>query len=69
MAKRAQNARSHTVLTKDALAAHHKSMPKSRHGHSFAPDRIRQDFTPSWMRIKTSLGGICQLRRACRRSA
>jgi hypothetical protein len=39
MAKRAQNARNPTVLTKDALAAHHKSMPKSRHGHSFAPDK------------------------------
>jgi hypothetical protein len=28
-----------TVLTKAALAAHHKSMPKSRHGHSYAPDK------------------------------
>jgi predicted phosphodiesterase len=39
MAKRPSNARGHTVLTKQALAAHHKSMPKSRHGHSFAPDK------------------------------
>jgi predicted phosphodiesterase len=39
MAKRPPNARGHTVLTKQALAAHHKSMPKSRHGHSFAPDK------------------------------
>jgi acid phosphatase type 7 len=39
MAKRASNARGNTVLTKQALAAHHKSMPKSRHGHSFAPDK------------------------------
>jgi acid phosphatase type 7 len=39
MAKRPSNARGHTVLTKEALAAHHRSMPKSRHGHSFAPDK------------------------------
>jgi hypothetical protein len=41
MGKRAQNARPGrgTVLTKAALAAHHQSMPKSRHGHSFAPDK------------------------------
>ena len=38
MAKRIRKAGSRTILTKEALAAHHKSMPKSRHGHSFAPD-------------------------------
>jgi len=39
MAKRIRKAGSRTILTKEALAAHHKSMPKSRHGHSFAPDK------------------------------
>ena len=39
MAKRTRKAGSRTILTKEALAAHHKSMPKSRHGHSFAPDK------------------------------
>jgi acid phosphatase type 7 len=39
MAKRARKSDKHTVLTKEDLAAHHKGMPKSRHGHSFAPDR------------------------------
>jgi len=38
MAKRTRKAGSRTILTKEALAAHHKRMPKSRHGHSFAPD-------------------------------
>ena len=38
MAKRAHNNK-HTILTKEALGAHHKGMPKSRHGHSFAPDK------------------------------
>ena len=38
MAKRPRKAGSRTILTKEALAAHHKRMPKSRHGHSFAPD-------------------------------
>ena len=39
MGKRPNNTKGHTVLTKEALAAHHKTMPKSRHGHSFAPDK------------------------------
>jgi hypothetical protein len=39
MGKQARNSKNHTIVTKEALAAHHKGMPKSRHGHSFAPDR------------------------------
>jgi predicted phosphodiesterase len=36
---RPHKANNHTILTKEALSAHHKAMPKSRHGHSFAPDK------------------------------
>ncbi len=38
MARSPRNS-ANTVLTKDALAAHHQQMPKSRHGHSFAPEK------------------------------
>lgn len=39
MAKRIHTSQNRTVITKEALAAHHLSLPKSRHGHSFAPDK------------------------------
>jgi hypothetical protein len=37
--KLTQRSPRHTVLTKEGLATHHRSMPKSRHGHPFAPDK------------------------------
>ena len=39
MAKKSSAPRRQTVLTQAALQAHHQSLPKSRHGHSFAPDK------------------------------
>jgi|SRR5579863_9316603 len=34
----------HTVISSGDLAAHQKSMPKSRHGHSFAPNKVPPGF-------------------------
>jgi hypothetical protein len=44
MAKRRTRPAKHTILTPSGLAAHHRDMPKSRHGHSFAPDRVPPGF-------------------------
>ena len=43
MAKRPAS-RNHTILDTQALAAHQRGMPKSRHGHPFAPDRVPPGF-------------------------
>jgi acid phosphatase type 7 len=37
-------ARNPTVLSRTALAAQHQGLPKSRHGHPFAPDRVPPGF-------------------------
>src|SRR5215831_3642785 len=44
MAKKRASPPKHTILTPGDLAAHHREMPKSRHGHSFAPDRVPPGF-------------------------
>jgi len=44
MAKRRASRSKHTIFTPDDLAAHHRDMPKSRHGHPFAPDRVPPAF-------------------------
>src|SRR5947207_6820984 len=44
MAKRATSRRKHTVLSQADLRAHHRSLPKSRHGHPFAPDKVPPAF-------------------------
>ena len=36
--------RNHTVLSREDLAAHHRGLPKSRHGHAFAPDQVPPGF-------------------------
>ena len=44
MAKKSAAPRKHTVLSQADLRAHHQSLPKSRHGHVFAPDRVPPAF-------------------------
>lgn len=44
MVRRPTATRNHTVLNPQDLAAHHRSMPKTRHGHSFAPDPVPPAF-------------------------
>jgi hypothetical protein len=44
MAKRPTSPRNPTVLSQPELAAHRIGLPKSRHGHSFAPDRVPSAF-------------------------
>jgi len=44
MAKKRASPPKHTILTPGDLTAHHREMPKSRHGHSFAPDRVPLGF-------------------------
>ena len=44
MAKNSTSRRPHTVITQDQLTAHHRTTMKSRHGHSFAPDRVPAGF-------------------------
>src|SRR5262245_39294052 len=42
--KRKASRRQHTILTRGDLAAHSQGLPKSRHGHPFAPDRVPPGF-------------------------
>jgi hypothetical protein len=44
MAKRKAGSRKRTVITQRDLAAHHRNVPKTRHGHPFAPDRVPPGF-------------------------
>src|SRR4029450_6389031 len=44
MAKRRARPARHTIFTPGELAAHHRDMPKTRHGHPFAPDRVPPGF-------------------------
>jgi hypothetical protein len=44
MAKRRSSQSRHTVLSHSTLAAHRNAMPKSRHGHPFAPDKVPPGF-------------------------
>ena len=44
MAKRRTRPARHTIFTPGELAAHHRDMPKTRHGHPFAPDRVPPGF-------------------------
>jgi hypothetical protein len=44
MAKKSTASRKHTVLTSADLQAHHQSLPKSQHGHSFAPNKVPDGF-------------------------
>ncbi|THD48876.1 MAG: metallophosphoesterase [Bradyrhizobium sp.] len=44
MAKKSNAARRQTVLTQANLQAHHQSLPKSQHGHSFAPNKVPDKF-------------------------
>src|SRR5262245_53751419 len=50
MAKRRTRPARHTIFTPGELAAHHRDMPKRRHGHPFAPDRgrIGPRFSITW---------------------
>ena len=42
--KRSASASKHTVLTKAELHAHQQNLPKSRHGHNFAPNKVPDGF-------------------------
>src|SRR6516165_8326661 len=42
--KRRASRRQHTILTRGDLTAHNQGLPKSRHGHPFAPDRVPPGF-------------------------
>jgi predicted phosphodiesterase len=44
MAKKRASSRKVTTLTSAELQAHHKGLPKTRHGHPFAPDRVPPGF-------------------------
>ncbi|SRR5579871_430720 len=44
MARRPISRRTPTVLTASDLQAHHRHLPKSRHGHPFAPDPVPPGF-------------------------
>jgi len=44
MAKKSALPKKHTVLTKTDLQAHHQNLPKSRHGHAFAPNKVPDSF-------------------------
>src|SRR5262245_65775347 len=44
MAKRRTRPARYTIFTPGELAAHHRDMPKTRHGHPFAPDRVPPGF-------------------------
>lgn len=44
MAKRSPSTRKHTVVTQADLVEHQKGLPKSRHGHPFAPDQVPPGF-------------------------
>jgi hypothetical protein len=44
MAKKSALQSKHTVLTQDDLNKHHQNLPKSRHGHAFAPSKVPPGF-------------------------
>ena len=44
MARQSNSSRNSTVLTPADMQAHHQSLPKSRHGHSFAPNKVPPGF-------------------------
>ncbi len=44
MTKRSASPRGHAILTQDDLRAHRQNLPKSKHGHSFAPDKVPPRF-------------------------
>ncbi len=44
MARQSNPSRKTTVLTPADMQAHHQSLPKSRHGHSFAPNKVPPSF-------------------------
>src|SRR5260370_21898739 len=44
MAKRSATPRKNTVLPQKDLQAHHQNLPKSPHGHPFAPNKVPPGF-------------------------
>jgi len=44
MARQSSSSRKSTVLTPADIQAHHQNLPKSRHGHSFAPNKVPPGF-------------------------
>jgi len=56
----------HTLLTRNELAAYSQGLPKSRHSHPFAPDRVPAGFhTIIETSILLSPGGTCRRRQGC----
>jgi hypothetical protein len=43
-AKKRSSSRTPTVITPADIQAHHQSLPKSRHGHAFAPNKVPPGF-------------------------